>query len=377
MKVENIVSYSETEFIDKVNALKEGGFSPTVAIVFADPKFDCIKISNFLSEQDIVCLGATSAGEIHNGETIENSISVMLIDIPKEKFRFALEVVAENESYQTGLKAADIGKDVFNNPSYITCFGSNVNGEDIIEGITEVCGNDVTIFGGMGSNILEAGVPFIFTNGKIYEDAIAFLIIDGDAIEVNGFAIHGWEPIGGEHTITKAKFNQIYEINGEPALDFFERFFGFFKDPLATDDVSTVNSQYPMQVLRNGEMIMRAPLMSNKEEKSLTMAGPIAEGEKFKFSIAPGFEVIDSAIEKFQEFKEEIDKPDAIILFSCKARHWSFGPMIEKENEALHELWDVPFTGFFTFGEIGKNGNKPANFYNETCCLITLKEIEQ
>lgn len=376
MIVKNLFCYSESELSEKLEQLKKENYNPTIAMIFADPKFDYVKISKILMDENIDCLGASSAGEIYNGETLENSITVMLMDLSKEKYRYVLKEVDENKSYQTGLEVADISKAAFNNPSFITCFCANVHGENIIEGINEVCGTDVTIFGGMASNVTKENEPFLFTEGKVYKNAIAFIIIDGDAVELNGFAIHGWEPIGGEHTITKASFNQIYEIDGEPALDFFERFFGFFKDPVAKDDVNTVNSQYPMQVFRNGEMIMRAPLNSNKEEKSLMMAGPIKEGEKFKFSIAPGFEVIDKAIEKFNEFKQTIDKPDAMVLFSCKARHWSFGPMIEKENEALQELWEIPFTGFFTFGEVGRNDNNPVNFYNETCCLLTLKEVE-
>jgi len=71
-----------------------------------------------------------------------------------------------------------------------------------------------------------------------------------------------------------------------------------------------------------------------------------------------------------------IDKPnpDAIILFSCKARHWAFGPMLEDEVEEIDKLWDVPFHGFFTFGEIGKNENGNTHFFNETCSLVTLRE---
>jgi len=376
MRIETIVSYSERDLHTRINQLKTDGFEPTVAIGFVDAKLDWKSISEFFAEKQIDFIGASAAGEIHYGEVNEDSCTLMLLDIDPKHYKVAhFDSVEEGGSYKMGLETGGIAKERFKKAHFITCFGMNINGEELIAGIIDTCGKETNIYGGMAANVVDEGQPFVFHDGKKSINGVSFLILDGEKFNVSGFAVNGWEPIGSEHTITKAKYNEIFEIDGQPALEFFKNFFGFYKDPIATDEVSTVNSQYPLQVMRNGEFIMRAPLMSNDEANSLIMAGPIAEGEKFRFSMAPGMEVIDQAVQEFKRFKSVQEKPDALILFSCKARHWTFGPSVEVEIEALNELWEVPLVGFFTFGEIGKNEQKPAGYFNETCCLIAISEV--
>lgn len=374
MTAKNMVSQNTKDFIVQLESLIKEGYTPTAAILFIDPRLDGETVTRYLQEKNIDCLASTSAGEISNGVMNEKTITAMFFDLPRDVFKFFIHEKVEEKSYEVGLAAANFAKANFDNPSFVLCFGTTIQGEDLIGSMAEVCGSDITIFGGMASNITGEEAPYILHNGQKYDDSVAMFIFDEDKVEIDGFSMNGWEPIGTEHTITKAKFNEIFEIDNEPALDFFYKFFGFYKDPVAMDNVSTVNSQYPFQVIRDGELVMRAPLASNKTTKSLQMAGPVVEGEKFRFSIAPSFDVIENTIKAFQEYKTTIQPPDAIVLFSCKARHWSFGPMLEREVEALHKLWEIPFTGFFTFGEIGKSKTNKTHYFNETCCLVTIRE---
>ena len=56
------------------------------------------------------------------------------------------------------------------------------------------------------------------------------------------------------------------------------------------------------------------------------------------------------------------------------ARHMAVGPMVEEEIVEAARLWNLPVTGFFTYGEIGKNMVGNCDFFNETFTLVTLKE---
>jgi hypothetical protein len=88
----------------------------------------------------------------------------------------------------------------------------------------------------------------------------------------------------------------------------------------------------------------------------------------------PGFEVIDYAIEQMSEFHQQIPKSDAIVLFSCKARHMALGPMVEDEISAVHKLWEVPMVGFFTYGEIGPVPQGRCDFHNHTLVPVLINE---
>lgn len=375
MHVKNIISNSIKGFKAELDKIQSTGFQATLAIVFSDSKIDNLEVASILDESDIKYVACSSAGEIVKGASYEQSISASVFAIDKSYFHIVKQKVEVDESYTTGIELGKIASNKFAHPSFISLFAMGVHGEKIIAGLKDVLGEEPNMYGGMAAD--ETGEnPYVFTHDQKNNNGLHTIILDSDKIDINGCAISGWESLGTEHEITKSKDNIIYEINDEPALDFFKKFFGFYADPLSIEKgvVATVNAQYPLQINRNDEFVLRAPLNSDEANKTLTMAGPVHQGETFKFSVAPGFEVIDETIEEFKIFKNEIEKPDAIILFSCKARHWAFGPMIEDELEALNELWDVPFQGFFSFGEIGKNKNQHTHFFNETCCLITLKE---
>jgi len=376
MQVKTVIATSVLEFKEKLNILEQEGFYPSLAIIFSHSEFDNIDIGCFLTDKKIDFIGCSSAGEIVGGIVYAESISVVFFDMDRSKYFVFKQNIEEEQSYQEGLILGEKAKEKFENPAFISIFGMDLHAECLLDGLRESLNDEPLIYGGMAADDTEAGTPYTFTDNASQPSGFHTIIIDNDQIEMNGLATAGWKAIGIEYTITKGKDNIVYEINNEPALDFFTDFFGLYTNPSTqTHAVSTVNSQYPLQIIRGNETVLRSPFRSNVKEKTFSLTGPIKQGEKFKFSIAPSFDVIEDTIKEFNKFKENMEGiPDAVILFSCKARHWAFGPMIEDEVEALGKLWDVPFHGFFCFGELGKNKDKSVHFFNETCCLMTLKD---
>jgi hypothetical protein len=114
--------------------------------------------------------------------------------------------------------------------------------------------------------------------------------------------------------------------------------------------------------------------VGDREAGTLVLAGGVRNGDKFRFSIAPGFEVIDQTVEEFGEWKRSAPNADALILFSCKGRHAALGPLIEDEVKGIYDFWKKPMIGFFTYGEIGPSKNGRCEFHNETCSLVVIHE---
>jgi hypothetical protein len=134
--------------------------------------------------------------------------------------------------------------------------------------------------------------------------------------------------------------------------------------------------EYPLLLIRDdGTFVMRVPATLN-EDKSMVYGGTMPEGSKVRFSMPPGFEIIDHAIEQMSEFHQQIPKSDAIVLFSCKARHMALGPMVEDEISAVHKLWEVPMVGFFTYGEIGPVPQGRCDFHNHTLVPVLINSAE-
>jgi hypothetical protein len=193
------------------------------------------------------------------------------------------------------------------------------------------------------------------------------LIFDRHAIEVNGIAASGWRGIGTPKTITKAEGNIVYSIDDEPALDVYNKYLNIGDDP-------TLAYEYPLSLMRDdGSAVMRGVMLVN-EDKSLTYGGTIPEGAQVRFSMPPGLEIIDHAIEKVSEFNRQTPGADAIVLFSCKGRHLALGPMVEDEISAIHKLWNVPLVGFFTYGEIGPLPQGRCDLHNHTLVPVIINE---
>src|SRR5690606_1610269 len=96
------------------------------------------------------------------------------------------------------------------------------------------------------------------------------------------------------------------------------------------------------------------------------------------FSVPPGFDLIEKTADHISLLKKEISNPDAILMFSCKARHLALGPLTSDEAGKIRAIWNIPLIGFFTYGEIGTSiESKICDFHNETCSMVVFEEKQQ
>ena len=375
MQSKIIFTKSTEDLNTQIKTTIQQEFQPTLAIIFTSIAQDLKVLVELFSNKNIQVFGASTSGEIGNTDIQRDGISVLLLDINSAYFKIIQQTADYDTSTQVGINIAKIAKQSFKNPAFIMVFSMDICGDTLIEGITKELTGFPTIFGGMAGDDLKMQQSFTFTNEQIGANLTTVLILNNDKIKVEGMALCGWQPIGLENTITKATNNIIYEINEEPALEVVKRYFGdYFANSLDEDSVPLGLAQYPLQIVKNDNYVLRAALDANENDGSLRMAGPIATGDIFRFSMAPGFEIIDQTIAGFKQFAEEKPDADALLMFSCVARHMSLGPLIEEEIEGIYNVWQKPMVGFFTYGEVGQQSSGTSHFYNETCSLVLLKE---
>ena len=372
MKVKTIcTSIQEIDFQIKETIKNE--FQPNLAIVFASLKCDLPQLNKIIDAHGIDIIGASTAGEIKDTGVTSGSISIMLLDINRDFYQIQHKSADYSSSIDIGKSIAN--EAIFSNPAYVLVFSLAVSGEGLIAGITSDSKKLPTIFGGMAGDDMAMRQTFTFTNNEIADDGVTVLVLDNDKVEVEGLALCGWQPIGIENTITKSEDNIIYQINNKPALEVVKSYFGeFAENKIGDDDVPLGSAQYPLQIIRDDSYVLRAAMHGNEEDGSILMAGAVRQGDKFRFSVAPGFEIIDETIEGFKDFATKRPDTDAVLMFSCVARHMSLGPMIEDEVEGVYDVWKKPMIGFFTYGEVGQHKDQVSQYYNETCSLVLLRE---
>jgi hypothetical protein len=88
----------------------------------------------------------------------------------------------------------------------------------------------------------------------------------------------------------------------------------------------------------------------------------------------PGSEIIDRALENLEGFRKIHPATDAVVMYSCKSRHISLGPIIADEIAAVYKLWAKPMVGFFAYGEIGPNKLGRCDFHNNTVSIVLIRE---
>jgi hypothetical protein len=360
----------ETQMLDY---LKQGN-KPTLAIAFCSPNNNLDAMSRLFDTYDIDVLGCTSSGEICNEELSSDSISCMLMDVSRESYRFFMTPNTEGV-LQTGQRIRLQADAAFKNPAMIVCSAGVFNdGEKVVEGLKTEC--EIPIFGGLAGDNFQMKETFLFTRTGQSNNGIAAIVFDNDKIELTGSAISGWESLGNMHTITKAQDNVIHTINQEPALDFFIRFFGEEGGvDLTENNLLNISVQYPFQMMRGDDYsVLRCPIVSDKASRTLTMVSGMKEGDKFRFSISPGVEVVNKTIEEFKKSPLAKTDTDALIMFSCVGRRAALGPFLDDEISGLYNLWEKPMIGFLTYGEIGNLKNGVCEFHNETCSLVLIKE---
>lgn len=377
MKVVSISCIDTQELRNKMDHLSENGYSPTLALVFTCFQKDIAAIQGIFSNLDIELIGCTTAGEIVDDQLFEESIAVLLFDLNKDAFKITLK----EYDYEVVEKvASEIGeqcKDSYVNPGLIVlASGLSINAEKMILGFRQSLDGKVPIYGGLAGDDLRMKNTYVFSKNELSKRGIACLILDNDKVSMKGLATSGWEPVGIENTVTKAEGNKVLEINGEKAFTVFSRYFGFsMENDSKQDKLITLQTNYPFQFIREGGYtVLRSPILVDIPEGSITIAGSVKAGDKFKFSYSPGFQVIEKTIHEFGTLKNQVEEADGIILFSCKGRHGAFGPLLEKEIKGIHHFWEKPMIGFLSYGEIGDLGNGICEFHNETCSLVLLKE---
>jgi hypothetical protein len=354
-----------------------GDFKPTLAIVFCHVHLDILKLHQSLVSIGIPFIGANSAGEFIEGDIENPSIAVMLLDIDPSAFKIYSSADGEEDIYKAATQLGKFSMDCFKQPALVVLASGLPDGEKLVDHIEKGAGTFLPVFGGLASENLTFEGTYVISDVAVTRNGIVALVIDTEQISVEGLIYGGWRPIGIKRTITKSKGNVVYEIDHEPALKLIARYSRIPLDQLnqSKNLVENLTTHFQLQLYReNTYPVVRAAITGNIDDLSLFFTGEMPEGAMIQFSLAPSFEVIDNVIEEYGKMKEQYSDPDAVLLFSCKARQMVLGPWIADEIQRIRSIWETPLSGFLTYGEIGKTNAASTEFHNMACSLLLLKE---
>ena len=223
-------------------------------------------------------LGCSTGGQICNDDVNDDEIAAIALRFVATRLRLACEPAPGPEHSRRCGEA--IGKAMAADDLagiFVLSDGLNVNGSDLVAGITGVIGERVPVTGGL------AGDGALFQETLVGADSVPTSRIVGavgfygPAIRIGHGSAGGWDEFGPRRRITRSRGNVLFELDGKPALDLYESYLG-------EDDVKGLPGTallFPLRIRnpkRPDHDVVRTILAVDREARSMTFAGDVPEG---------------------------------------------------------------------------------------------------
>ena len=322
-------------------------------------------------------IGCTSDGEISGSGLSVNSVVLAGIASDCTDFEIVTVQGLEKDSAAAGRKLA---QSFSSKPGCLQIFSDGLtgNGCSILKGIASILGDACPVSGAAAGDNGNFKKTLQFAQGRIYTDALCGVAFYGDFRLGTGVR-SGWVPIGLSKQVTKARGKVVYELNGEPALNVFDRFLGHHAEKLPA-----IGVEYPLGFripaeggTQEGRFMLRATMSVDRKERSITFAGEIPEGAMVNLTCGDKSSILEAAAAAARDARAALgDTPPQIIFcYSCMARKIVLGRRTEEEIERVRSEFGprVPIVGFYSYGEFCPAGPATPNYlYNETITLGVL-----
>lgn len=209
-----------------------------------------------------------------------------------------------------------------------------------------------------------------FYGDRVEKDSLPMLLLSGP-LQVSVGVRHGWTPVGKTAVVTRAKNETVYEIDGEPVVDFYRHYLGGTSEPAMATPLAIFDDE-------TGRYYLRAPLDWDEEEGSATFFGSVPEGSVVQIAMASTDEILQgteaSVADALSGFPEG-RLPEGALISACATRNWLLGSRTSSELDIIRTGLgpEVPVAGFYAFGEIAPLQLEAApKFHNETCVTVLI-----
>jgi hypothetical protein len=181
----------------------------------------------------------------------------------------------------------------------------------------------------------------------------------------------GWSGVGKRATITRTSDAGVLEIDGRPALEFYARYVGDGRPPVAN----------PLAVFEepgSDRFYLRTPVTYDREQGSIAFFGAVPEGATVQLTMAGTDQIFEGAKASFADALAGFPdgaRPEGAFLFSCATRKFLLGTRAGREIELARDVLGdaLPIGGFYCMGEIAPMASADrTRFHNATMVSVLL-----
>ena len=355
------------------------GATPKAALLFMAADYDADVVLRHIQERwpGLPIIGSSTAGEV-SSQLGYREESVCLTLLAGEGFEACVGRGLDTRDDLDGAvkQAVSALGDAVPKLAIMICSPFCANAEAIARTLHRELGERACpIVGGLSGDHQMTESTRQFCGEWSDFDSVSVIFLTGDLVASWGVA-SGWFPIGNRHTVTRSEGNKIFEIDGRPALEIYQSFWG--------DRVSGNLGEFPLAVCVDGpddDYFLRAAMSLDELEGSVSFAGDVPQGSTVRLTEVLPEGLLSGTEQSVRNAAARFDgeEPSLALLFSCAARKWVLGTRAEEEIEHLMRSFDdsrlpaLSVSGFYAFGEICPlDEDGPPMLHNETCVTVLL-----
>src|SRR5215216_4310083 len=361
-------------------ALKKAGVAkPDFTFMFASIGYDQHSLLRTVRQTTggAPLTGCSAEGTINGDDADESNFSVVVMAIKSDELRWHNGIargLVEDDTSAVGqrvakellphLSADTIGLFIF--PDGRVDFGvSRDNLDNFFAGLEENLPSErfLPMWGG-GDNKTGGWrkPPHQYCDDEIISGGVSYALLSGKA-QASWAISHTVIPIGGERIVTRSKGNVIHEIDSKPAVEVLKE---YLPEGALADDRNWMGYANSLALcfkapsyMKDEEYIVRGVPAVKMADGSIIVQTEVQEGTSIWFSSRDKEKLATGLDRMSQQIKEQLggEKPKLVFQFECFTR----GKSLFREQEKVQLLKrlrqslgpDVPWTGFYTIGEIG------------------------
>ena len=326
-------------------------------------------------------VGCSTGGQILGNEISDDRIAALAVRFSSTKVRLVGQAVAGpeqscacGEAVGRALAAEDLAG------IFVLSDGLNVNGSELVAGITRFVGKGIPVTGGLAGDGSDFKESLVGADCAPRSHLVAAVGFYGSAVRFSHGSAGGWDIFGPRRRVTRSSRNILFELDGRPALDLYERYLG-------EEDVSGLPGTallFPLQVrdpAKPDHEIVRTVLAVDREARSMTFAGDVPEGWHAQLMRGNFDHLAAGAAEAARQAQAGLNGSgggDGIaVLVSCIGRRLLMGQQTTDEVEAAAaELGSqMSRIGFYSYGEISPHAASGiCELHNQTMTVTTIAE---
>ncbi|MGL5448194.1 MAG: FIST signal transduction protein [Rhabdaerophilum sp.] len=325
-------------------------------------------------------VGCSTGGQFHSGAITDESVIAVAVKFHHAKIDLA---TIDGDKFSDSEECGRVLGEALSRPDLkailVISDGLKVNGSKLVAGLTQSAGQDVIISGGMAGDGTLFENTIVAANAHGRSGAIAAIGFFGSDFEIRTGSAGGWDPFGPRRRITKSSGNVLFELDGQSALELYERYLGEEESrelpgsgllfPLRIDDPNAP-----------GNDVVRTILAIDRERGSITFAGDMPEGWTAQLMHGNFDRLIDGAADAARQSASSNNEVSGLsVLISCIGRRLLMGQRAGDEIDAAADelARNHGMIGFYSYGEISPHsGSGFCQLHNQTMTVFSVYERE-